>query len=136
MTNTITTKFTDEYKRQAPQYSELLFDIATKCKPKPTLRVSKANEVTESYFNHTGEPMDAESFEILADMILMDELLDTHPDKMTRKEYPIMSDSQQEERYSGEVDFEWASNVGTNYVDYTIGTRDNMRKRRIFVGSK
>lgn len=136
MTNTITTEFTNEYKQQAPQYAELLFNIATKCKPKPALRVNKAKEVTESYFEHTGEVMAAESLEILADMILMDELLDTHPDKMSKKEYPIMSNSQQDERYSGEVDFEWTSNIGTNYVDYTINTRDNMRKRRIFVGSK
>lgn len=37
----------------------------------------------------------------LADLILYEELSDTHPDKMTREEYPIMSDIQLARRQEG-----------------------------------
>lgn len=136
MNNTITTVFTDEYKQQATQYAELLTTIAKQGSPNAEERVAKTFSITESYYEHAEQHMDADVLEKLADLILLDELTDTHPDKMAREEYPIMSETQQDERYRGEVNFKWAQNVDTDNVDHTVRTRDNMRNRRTNVGTK
>jgi hypothetical protein len=73
----------------------------------------------------------------LADMILHEELSDSHPDKVSREEYPIFSDAQLARRQEGkhvknsdntriEVPIEVASEFGTDYRNYKYPKR---RKR-------
>lgn len=61
-------------------------------------RVRIVDIYTRMYWQFTeGQPQPARLKE-LADFILMDELADRHPDKVTRKEYPILTSKQVERR--------------------------------------
>jgi len=52
------------------------------------------DKMCEQYYAEHGE-MPANAFlDSLADQILYEELADTHPDKVTREEFPILSESQ------------------------------------------
>ncbi|MGM7680962.1 hypothetical protein ACSVDA_02290 [Cytobacillus sp. Hm23] len=49
---------------------------------------------------------------------------------MSRDEYLIMSDMQEEERHNDEVSLTWAESVSTDGRDYRAQTRDYRRKMR------
>lgn len=76
----------------------------------------------------------------LSDLMLYEELTDTHPDKMTRSEYPFYSDTQLARRKGGvhrkndgrgikEVPMMYAENIGTDGKDYSIPTRRKRSER-------
>jgi len=74
------TKLFDEYYREGDGE-----------KPSPSLRIERSNAIIEDYIdNHDKAPPNA-VLSRLATYILLDDLSDPHPDKMTREEYPIMS---------------------------------------------
>lgn len=57
-------------------------------------RVKLVNDYVEAYFGLTGnQPRDSRLTE-LADFILVEILTDSHPDKVTRTEYPILTNKQ------------------------------------------
>jgi hypothetical protein len=97
------------------------------------LRLVKIGELTEEYFDKTGEMPDAVALERLADLCLYEELTDSNPDKMTAEEYPIASDTQLARRREGrhvkkdsqrkEVSFEATGTIGTDGKDYRMPTR-------------
>ncbi|WP_060210519.1 hypothetical protein [Sporosarcina koreensis] len=86
--------------------------------------------ITESFYATVGQMPSPAQLDRLASFLLFDELSDPHPDKMTREEYPIMSDSQRDERLGDEVSFKWTESVAVDGRDYQPKTRDYMRKLR------
>lgn len=57
----------------------------------PNKRIERANDLIEKYIEVIGERPPASVLSRLATYILLDTLTDSHPDKMAREEYPIMS---------------------------------------------
>lgn len=75
-------------------------------------RIALVDDITANYLSEHSEyvaerprsqPVNSAILESLADAILDEELTDTHPDKLTREEYPFMSEHQLEQRYFREV---------------------------------
>lgn len=93
-------------------------------------RFKAIEDVTERYVLANGKTPETTQLDRLATLCLYEEVTDPHPDKMTRDEYPIMSDTQQEERHSDEVSETWAESIGTDGRDYRAQTREYRRKVR------
>jgi len=70
--------------------------------------------------------LDTALIDRLTDAVLDEELADTHPDKVTRNEYPFMSDWQLELRRDRETSLKAAEEVGTDVRNYAVPKR---RKR-------
>lgn len=124
-----------QHSEQAHEYCSLLWSLAQADKRANTSslasdRCARVDVLCEAHYAQVGRMPDGNVLERLASLILFDELTDTHPDKMTREEYPIMSDSQREERLADEVSAVWSEEIATDGRDYTIPSRDNLRKRR------
>ena len=66
-------------------------------------RIDFSNRLTEQYFAINGKIPPVAVLDRLATLILQDELADKHPDKMTRNEYPLISDTQLDLRHKQEV---------------------------------
>ncbi|WP_298833757.1 hypothetical protein [uncultured Planococcus sp.] len=133
---TIIPQYTPHIARtQAHEQISLLWTLAKSAKKagNPSLVgdiVSKTAEITERYYDNCGKHAPADVLERLASLILFDDITDPHPDKMTREEYPIMSESQRDERLADEVSDVWADAVATDGRDYSLPTRENRRKLR------
>lgn len=65
-------------------------------------RCQAVQALTDAYIEQTGESPDPDQLTILADYILMDDLKDTHPDKVANTEYPILSEGQLRLRFRRE----------------------------------
>jgi hypothetical protein len=102
------------------------------------LRLAKIEKLTEEYFAKTGEMPDTKALQRLEDLCIYEELTDSHPDKMTLEEYPIMSDYQLARRQHGmhrkkpkeddlpvrmEVPLSWAANYGADGKNYSYPYR-------------
>ncbi|SCN38412.1 Uncharacterized protein BC88300_02631 [Bacillus cytotoxicus] len=83
--------------------------------------------------------MDERSLKRLSDFLVNEELTDSHPDKMSREEYPFMSDTQLSRRVAGihrkrdgkgilEVQIGLAENYGTDGRNYNRP----LRRKRTF----
>lgn len=95
------------HAEQAHAYCDLLWGLAQADKKSgmPSLaadRCASVDKLCEAHYEQLGRMPDSNVLERLASLILFDELTDTHPDKVTREEYPILSDSQLDERENGE----------------------------------
>lgn len=104
-----------------------------------TERMRRIAELTDEYVAATGERPDVSVLERLANAVLHEELTDKSPDKMTREEYPIMSDIQLARRQAGvhqrigarqkgESSLSLASDYGSDGENYRYPGR---RKRTI-----
>lgn len=60
-------------------------------KPTPNKRIESADSLIEDYIEQHGKRPPASVLSRLATYVLLDTLTDSHPDKMSREEYPIMS---------------------------------------------
>lgn len=60
-------------------------------KPAPNKRIENADALIEDYIEQHGKRPPASVLSRLATYVLLDTLTDSHPDKMSREEYPIMS---------------------------------------------
>jgi hypothetical protein len=83
-------------------------EITTVLVPDRTKRIAIIDELIESYIAATGQRPDSVQLDRLATLCLREELTDRHPDKMSREEFPIMSDDQlarreEDERLLAEV---------------------------------
>lgn len=85
-------------------------------------------DVTERYFTANDEMPPASYLDRLSTLCLREELTDSHPDKMTREDEPIISDRQRERRRNTEISQTWAEEVGQDGADYRPKTRDTNRK--------
>lgn len=90
------------------------------------VRAKEIKSLTDAFVGVVGERPEPKQLERLADLLLYEELRDTHPDKMTREEYPIMSDHQLSRRHSGEVSMKVAEEYGVDRRNYKPPVR---RKR-------
>jgi hypothetical protein len=82
-------------------------------------RVLAVQTLIDSYVRDTGKAPDSTQLERLSDAILYEELTDTHPDKLTRAEYPFMSEWQFELRRDRETSLKVAEEYGTDGTNYT-----------------
>ena len=57
----------------------------------PNKRIESADAIVEHYVDANGERPPSSVLSRLATYLLLDTLADTHPDKMARDEYPVMS---------------------------------------------
>ncbi|MEK4970696.1 hypothetical protein MKX29_24130 [Cytobacillus sp. FSL R7-0696] len=96
--------------------------------PRPS-RFEAIEALTEQYYVANGKMPDAGALDRLATLCLYEEVTDPHPDKMTRDEYPIMSDEQYARRTEGkhvkkgdfpkgEIALGAISNYGTDNRDH------------------
>ena len=90
------------------------------------VRAKEIKSLTNAYVGAVGQRPEPKQLERLADLLLYEELSDTHPDKMTLAEYPIMSDHQLSRRHSGEVSMKVAEEYGSDNRCYKPPVR---RKR-------
>ncbi|MFB5588484.1 hypothetical protein ACE41I_17480 [Bacillus cereus] len=90
------------------------------------VRAKEIKSLTNAYVGTVGKRPEPKQLERLADLLLYEELSDTHPDKMTLAEYPIMSDHQLSRRHSGEVSMKVAEEYGVDRRNYKPPVR---RKR-------
>lgn len=128
---TITNLFTTGCSTdQFSEYTSLLFYLAKKGASTPSERISKVAQMTNAYVEFREDRPHYTQLDRLASLILRDDLIDKHPDKMTRNEYPIMSASQREEREKGETSMKWAESIAIDGRDYQPKTHDYMRKLR------
>ncbi|WP_303984523.1 hypothetical protein [Niallia circulans] len=89
-------------------------------------RIVEIDKLTEDYFSKVGEKPDSTALERMANLLLYEDLTNSHPDKMAREEYPIMSESQREERLKTEASEKLAEEYGDDGRNYRI---PNRRKR-------
>ncbi|EMT54736.1 hypothetical protein I532_03990 [Brevibacillus borstelensis AK1] len=89
-------------------------------------RMALIEALTDEYVASTGERPDVAELERLADAVLYEELTDSHPDKVTRTEYPIMSEQQLARRQNASAPLHAAHYEGTDGRNYRVPTR---RKR-------
>ncbi|WP_163530955.1 hypothetical protein [Halobacillus ihumii] len=66
-------------------------------------RIYACDCMISAYVNQTGETPDGRQVHRLANWLLLDELADNHPDKVTREEFPIMTKRQLRTRYTRET---------------------------------
>ncbi|SFH22344.1 hypothetical protein SAMN05660649_04329 [Desulfotomaculum arcticum] len=74
-------------------FTEAVKELTAKEMPMPW-RIKAVDDLCEAYVNQTGELPDTKPLEWLANCILKDDLADKCPDKVTRQEYPFLSDGQ------------------------------------------
>lgn len=99
-------------------------------------RIAAVGAWTDAYIDKHGQRPPAQQLELLADYILREELADKNPDKMTREEYPIMSEWQRVRRLksrimAGVVEIDYRSATGyrkTWYVDDDGGMRSSRQR--------
>ncbi|WP_425594289.1 hypothetical protein [Bacillus cereus] len=119
-----------DYKRQFETYvSTLITTLRESYSSTISNRNVRAEEIkslTDAYVGTVVERPEPKQLERLADLLLYEELHDTHPDKMTREEYPIMSEHQLSRRHSGEVSMKVAEEYGSDCRNYKPPVR---RKR-------
>ncbi|KKB71878.1 hypothetical protein [Bacillus sp. TH008] len=89
-------------------------------------RIKEINALVEAYHDSVGKSPDSAALERMANLIIYEELSDPHPDKMAREEYPIMSETQREERIKSEASEKLAEEYGADGRNYKVPTR---RKR-------
>jgi hypothetical protein len=130
----------DDYKAKLHEDITLL-QAETKRGDLPRkLRFVKIKQLTEDYFENTGEIPDVVSLERLSSLCLYEELTDPNPDKMTTEEYPIMSDTQRARRIEGkhrkkeanyriEVPLGIAENYGTDGRVHDFPTKRERSER-------
>lgn len=108
--------FTDDYKTDMHRHIDTLYNEAKTSNTSRERRLTASDTLVEDYVAHSGERPDGNALERLATLILRDELTDAHPDKMAREEYPILSDTQREEREKDEIltDFNSEDDDDTN----------------------
>lgn len=97
-------------------------------------RMDEIEDLTERYFSVNGRWPPYTMIDRLSTLCLREEYIDPHPDKMTREEYPILTESQRDERERTEISGTWAEEVGIDKRDYRPKTRDTMRKMREISG--
>lgn len=88
------------------QFNDKINDLWTQTKAGKLPREERFKAIealTEEYFAVRGKMPSASALDRLSTLCLYEEITDTHPDKMTRGEYPIMSDTQADRRDDKEI---------------------------------
>src|SRR5699024_3818787 len=94
-----------KHPQQAPEATDALREEAYRRKDEgnPTSsdeRVAKSDALCETCFEQVGVFPPPNVLTRLAWYVVFDEMTDSHPDKMTREEYPIMTETQRLRRFN------------------------------------
>jgi hypothetical protein len=92
-----------DYKTQLHEDITLLQQATKRGELPREVRLVRIEQLTEEYYEKTGEMPDAVALERLADLCLYEELNNPSLTKMQDEEYPIMSERQYDRRQSAEV---------------------------------
>ncbi|MGE9877946.1 hypothetical protein [Bacillus velezensis] len=103
-------------------------------------RIEAITALSDAYFDSTGEHPEQSALERMANLVLYEELSDSHPDKVARTEYPIMSDEQLARRKEGkhrkkndnpriEVPLSIGQNFGTDGKNHSYPVRRQRSER-------
>lgn len=65
-------------------------------------RIQAVQAITDAYFDQVREEPDSAQLSRLASFILRDDMRDSHPDKMTRQQYPVLTVRQSKRRQNRE----------------------------------
>jgi predicted DNA-binding protein YlxM (UPF0122 family) len=95
------------------------------------LRFGLLERLTEWYYEKTGEMPDGIALERMSDLCLYEELSDTHPDKVTRTEYPFFSETQFEERRKSEASFKLSEEQGVDGRNHKPPVRRERTNREL-----
>ncbi|MCG5252606.1 hypothetical protein [Brevibacillus agri] len=101
-------------------FSEAVTELIASNRANPIPRHERMRIIgalTDEYVASTGERPDGAELERLANAVLHEELTDRHPDKVTREEYPIMSDVQLKLRHDREVSLWVAKALDQDGID-------------------
>jgi len=89
----------------AQEFAEKINDIWTKTKTGKLcdrqVRFAVIERLVDEYIAKNGKRPEPEQLDRLATLCLYEEMKDSHPDKMSREEFPIMSDEQYARRTEG-----------------------------------
>lgn len=120
-------------------FNEIIDDIKRRTKagelPRD-VRIAEIDRVTEEWFARTGKLPDAKQLEKLADLILHEELTDTHPDKVTKTDYPFFSESQFDERHRAEASFKLAEEQGVDGRNHKPPVKRRRSNREDYIVNK
>ncbi|MCY7954767.1 hypothetical protein MOB72_08380 [Bacillus licheniformis] len=108
---------------------EMITELQKRTKAGELDRIERSKEINalvEAFHDSVGKSPDSPALERMANLIIYEELTNPHPDKMTREEYPIMSETQREERIKSEASEKLAEEYGADGRNYKVPTR---RKR-------
>ncbi|MED4828162.1 hypothetical protein [Bacillus atrophaeus] len=122
---------------------EMITELYARTKAGGLARQERMEEITalsDAYFDSTGEHPEPVALERMANLVLFEELSDSHPDKVTREENPIMSDEQVARRKEGkhrkksnnpriEVPLSIGQNVGSDGRNHSYPTKRQRSER-------
>lgn len=97
--------FVRDYKRRFElEVSNLLSTVDEKGNP-PSIEFRKKaiSELFAAYVEQTGKTPDGVQVQRLGNWLLLEELTNNHPDKVTREEYPFLTKRQLHTRYNREM---------------------------------
>lgn len=115
--------------------NDVIQDIRKRTKAGALGRKERMDEIAALIDRYELSPgKDAETIDRLTNLVLYEELTDPRPDKMTLEEYPIMSETQREERVKDEVASKLAEEVATDGRNYRVPSRDSNRNMRKYLG--
>lgn len=103
-----------DYKAEFTNYVDKIIEKTKRGDLGRASRMQEIERLTDAYIAVTGEVPDSYEIERLTDAILNEELSDPHPDKISRNEYPFMSDWQLDVRHDKEASADAAGTVGTD----------------------
>lgn len=113
-------------------FSAAVTDLIASNRANPIPRAERMRLIgalIDEYVASTGERPDGAELDRLADAMLHEELTDRHPDKVTREEYPIMSEQQLARRQNASAPLHAAHYEATDGRNYRVPTR---RKRSTY----
>ncbi|QHZ58610.1 hypothetical protein M655_024890 [Brevibacillus sp. NSP2.1] len=103
--------------------TELASGVRAGLFPDRTERARAIEALIDEYVESIGQRPDAAELERLANAVLHEELTNRHPDKVTREEYPIMSETQLTRRQNASAPLHAAHYEGTDGRNYRMPTR-------------
>ena len=100
------------------EFEQDVSHFVTSIEPNRAERIALIDRMISDYITKYNEKPPKAQLERLADAIMNEELIDRHPDKMSRMEYPIMSQRQLDRRYEREYGLDLAENYDINGKNY------------------
>ncbi|MEY8748901.1 hypothetical protein [Alkalicoccobacillus gibsonii] len=94
----------------------------------PETRKQYVEELIDLHFVHFHKYPDSRNLQRLADMLLVEQLKDPDPDKMTKEEYPFLSDRQEDKRKQREMSME-SETIDYMNVKYRMRLDSTFKKR-------
>jgi hypothetical protein len=113
-------RFSGDYKTK---FNDAVTELVATKIPDRSERMAAIDALINEYMRDTGEVPVQQQLERLTNAILMEELTDMHPDKVTNNEYPFLSEWQFELRRDSEYSLKLAEETDTDGRDHKVGKR-------------